>query len=47
VNAGVDSANTYKDFTIDFANDMSIKVFNGLTTAANGTYAQVSQTDVF
>jgi hypothetical protein len=24
--AGADSANDYKDFTIDFANDMSIKV---------------------
>ncbi|MDG2432171.1 hypothetical protein [Flavobacterium sp.] len=47
VNSGVDSATTYKDFTIDFANDMSIKVFNGLTTAANGTYATSSQTDVF
>ena len=47
VSAGVDTANTYKDFTIDFANDMSIKVFNGLTTAANGTYAASSQTDVF
>lgn len=47
VSGGVDTANTYKDFTIDFANDMSIKVFNGLTTAANGTYAASSQTDVF
>jgi hypothetical protein len=47
LNAGVDSANNYKDFTVDFANDMSIKVVNSLTTAATGTYAVSSQTDVF
>lgn len=47
VNGGADTAATYKDFTIDFANDMSIKVFSGLTTAASGTYAASSQTDVF
>ena len=47
VNGGVDTATTYKDFTIDFANDMSLKVFNGLSTAATGTYAASSQTDVF
>lgn len=47
VNGGVDTATTYKDFTIDFANDMSLKVFSGLTTAATGTYAASSQTDVF
>jgi hypothetical protein len=37
----------HKDFTIDFANDLSLKVFSGLTTAATGTYAASSQTDVF
>jgi hypothetical protein len=47
LNAGVDTANNYKDFTIDFANDMSIKVLTALTTAATGTYAVTSQTDVF
>jgi hypothetical protein len=31
VNAGTDAASAY-NFTIDFANDMSIKVFNGLST---------------
>jgi hypothetical protein len=46
VNAGTDCS-AYKDFTIDFANDMSIKVFNGLSTAATGTYTASSQTDVF
>lgn len=47
VTAGVDSANNYKDFTIDFANDMSIKVVNALSTAATGTYAASSELDVF
>jgi hypothetical protein len=35
-----------QSFTIDFANDLSLKVFSGLT-AATGTYAASSQTDVF
>jgi hypothetical protein len=47
VSAGVDSANDYKDFTIDFANDMSIKVVNTLNTAATGTYAVSSELSVF
>ncbi len=47
VSAGVDTANNYKDFTIDFANDMSIKVMNTLTTAATGTYETSSELDVF
>jgi hypothetical protein len=47
VSAGVDSANNYKDFTIDFANDMSIKVVNTLSTAATGTYAVSSELSVF
>lgn len=47
LNAGVESANSYKDFTVDFANDMSIRVANSLTTAATGTYKVSSQTDVF
>lgn len=47
VTAGVDSANNYKGYTIDFANDMSIKVMNGLTTAATGTYAASSELNVF
>jgi hypothetical protein len=37
----------HTNFTIDFANDMSIKVFNGLSTAVTGTYTASSQTDVF
>jgi hypothetical protein len=47
VSAGVDSANDYKDFTIDFANDMSIKVVNAGSTAATGTYEASSELDVF
>lgn len=46
ISAGVDSANNYKDFTIDFANDKSIKVVNTLSTAATGTYAVSSELDV-
>jgi hypothetical protein len=41
VNGGVDTATTYKDFTIDFANDLSLKVFSGTSTAATGTLQQV------
>tara|TARA_R110000868_G_scaffold335496_1_gene596348 strand:- start:922 stop:1992 length:1071 start_codon:yes stop_codon:yes gene_type:complete len=47
VNAGVDSANSYKDNTIDFANDMSIKVVNALSATATGTYAMSSDLNVF
>jgi hypothetical protein len=44
ITAGVDSANNYKDSTVDFANDM--KAVTTLTTAA-GTYAVSSELDVF
>ena len=47
VNAGVDTANSYKDFTVDFANDLSLKVVNTLGTAATGTYAVSSELNVF
>lgn len=47
VSAGVDTATNYKDFTVDFANNMSIKVMNTLTTAATGTYETSSELDVF
>lgn len=46
ITAGVDSASNYKDFTIDFANDKSIKVVNTLSTTATGTYAVSSELDV-
>lgn len=47
VNAGTDSANDYKDFSIDFANDMSIKVLNAGSTAATGVYEVSSEADIF
>jgi hypothetical protein len=47
IRGGVDTTNDYKDFTIDFANDMSIKVVNAGSTAATGTYAASSELDVF
>ena len=47
ITAGVDSANNYKDYTVDFANDKSIKVLSTITTAATGTYAVSSELDVF
>ncbi len=47
VTAGVDSANNYKDTTVDFANDWKVKAVTALTTAATGTYAVSSELDVF
>jgi hypothetical protein len=47
VSAGVEKANDYQGFTIDFANDMSIKVVNTLSTAATGAYEVSSELDVF
>jgi hypothetical protein len=46
ITAGVDSANNYKDSTVDFANDWTVKAVTTLTTAA-GTYAVSSELDVF
>lgn len=46
VNSGVETGTNYKDFTIDFANDKSIKVVNALNTAATGTYEVSSQLEV-
>lgn len=46
VNAGVETATNYKDFTIDFANDKSIKVISALNTTATGTYEVSSQLEV-
>ncbi|MFV8342957.1 hypothetical protein [Flavobacterium sp. XS2P39] len=47
VSAGVNSANNYKDFTIDFANNLSVTAINMLSTTVNGTYAVSSELDVF
>ena len=46
VNAGVETANNYQDYTIDFANNLSVKAVNTLNTTVNGTYAVSSQLDV-
>lgn len=46
VNAGVETASNYQDYTIDFANNLSIKAVNTLSTTVNGTYAVSSQLDV-
>lgn len=43
VNAGVNSAANYKDFTID----LSVKAMNLLNTKVNGTYALQSELNVF
>jgi hypothetical protein len=47
VTAGVDSANNYKDTTVDFANDWTMKAGTALVTKATGTYAVSSEADVF
>lgn len=47
VNAGVNSATNYKDFTIDFANNLSVTAINLLNTTVNGTYAVRSELNVF
>lgn len=47
VNAGVNSATNYKDFTIDFANNLSVTAVNLVNTTVNGTYATSSELNVF
>lgn len=47
INAGVESANNYVSYTIDFANDWKIKSMNALTTFASGTYSVTSDVDVY
>jgi hypothetical protein len=46
ISAGVNSTNNYKDFTIDFANNLSVKAINLINTTVNGTYALSSELDV-
>ena len=46
VSTGVNSASNYKDFTIDFANNLSITAVNLVNTTVNGTYAVRSELDV-
>jgi len=50
VNAGIDTANDYAEFTIDFANDLSVIAENTVNTTiqdVQGTYEVASQTEVF
>lgn len=47
INAGTNTATNYKDFTLDFANNLSITAVNLLNTTVNGTYALSSEVDVF
>jgi hypothetical protein len=47
VSAGINSASSYKDFTIDFANNLSVTAVNLLSTTVNGTYAVSSELSVF
>jgi hypothetical protein len=47
INAGADSANNYKDTTVDFANDWKLKAVSGATTTASGAYAVSSELSVF
>ena len=47
VNAGVDKATDYADFTIEFANDLTCKAVNATLTTVEGTYEVTSETDVF
>ena len=47
INAGVNTANDYKDNTINFANDWSVKATSFLVTKATGTYEVSSSVDVF
>ena len=46
VSAGVNSAANYKDFTLDFANNLAITASNALSTTVNGTYAVSSELEV-
>ncbi|MFC4720734.1 hypothetical protein ACFO5O_00255 [Geojedonia litorea] len=50
VDSGVESANNYAEFTIDFANDLTVKadnVVNALVADVEGTYAVTSQIEVY
>lgn len=50
IDTGVNKANSYADYTIDFANDLSCKAENVVNTALNnieGTYTVTSELEVF
>lgn len=46
ISSGVNSATNYKDYTVDFANNLSVSAVNLLNTTVNGTYAVSSEIDV-
>lgn len=45
--AGVNTAINYKDYTVDFANNLSVTAASTLSSTVNGTYAVSSQLEVF
>lgn len=47
LNSGVETANNYKGYTVDFANNWSVTAVNALSTTANGTYAVSSELQVY
>lgn len=50
VNSGIDTANDYAEFTIDFANDLTMVAENTVNTTiedVEGTYEVTSETEVF
>ncbi|MBJ6366934.1 hypothetical protein [Snuella sedimenti] len=47
VNAGVNTANNYADYTIDFANDLTCLAEHTINTTVEGTYEVTSSLEVF
>ena len=47
LNAGVDSANKYQGFALDFTNDAKVTATNALLASVNGTYEASSEIDIF
>ena len=45
--SGVNTATSYKDYTVDFANNLSVTAVSTLSSTVNGTYAVSSQLEVF
>ena len=45
--AGANTASNYKDYTVDFANNLSVTAASVLSSTVNGTYAVSSQLEVF
>jgi hypothetical protein len=45
--AGVNTAANYKEYTVDFANNLTVTAVTTLSSTVNGTYAVSSQLEVF